>query len=156
MNEAKASQPGDVEHDPLWYRDKGEKETGVFSDPSCNASLARQQLFRQRRLPQRNQCLHCRMYVVGRCQQSQPTHYRPRKVSLDGSNPNLYANRAACHLKLSDAAACAADCTKALSLLQPPVHANAPLRLKCHVRRASALELLEDYESGAGRVGLGL
>lgn len=35
-----------------------------------------------------------------------------RPVTLDANNAGLYANRAACHFKLGDAGACAADCNK--------------------------------------------
>ena len=43
--------------------------------------------------------------------------------------------------------ACAADCTKALTLLTPPVPDNASSRLKTLARRATALAALEDYQS---------
>jgi hypothetical protein len=37
---------------------------------------------------------------------------------------------------------------QALSLLTPPCSANAKERMKAHVRRAIALEAVEDYEAG--------
>ena len=98
-------------------------------------------------------------------------------MALDENNAGLYANRAACHFKLGDPGACAADCNKvdataffctpptaalsacltprlpcsfsqALSLLMPPCAANALQRLKLHVRRGAALEAIDDFESG--------
>lgn len=43
---------------------------------------------------------------------SDPTFVSLRPVTLDANNAGLYANRAACHFKLGDAGACAADCNK--------------------------------------------
>jgi len=65
-----------------------------------------------------------------------------------------YSNRSACHLKLRNLYKCMEDASKALDLLNPPVEQNAKLRLKSHVRRASAfcnlelyVEALQDYEA---------
>merc|ERR1712243_191333 len=56
-----------------------------------------------------------------------------------------YSNRSACHLKLRNLYKCMEDSSKALDLLNPPVEQNAKLRLKSHIRRASAFCNLELY-----------
>lgn len=68
-------------------------------------------------------------------------------ITLAPNLPALYSNRAACHLQLKDYHACAADSSKALTLLLPPVPANAKARVKALSRRAAALTFLEDYEA---------
>eukprot|EP00730_Choanoeca_flexa_P001413 TRINITY_DN10624_c0_g1_i6.p1 TRINITY_DN10624_c0_g1~~TRINITY_DN10624_c0_g1_i6.p1 ORF type:complete len:364 (+),score=74.96 TRINITY_DN10624_c0_g1_i6:65-1156(+) len=110
VERAKSSQPGDVEHDPLWYRDRGRN---FFNKGDFQSAI--------------------NAFTAG--------------LTLDPANPGLYSHRAATHLKLGDAQACAADSTKALSLLTPPCPANAKERMKAHVRRAVALEAVEDFEA---------
>jgi len=68
--------------------------------------------------------------------------------------PLYFSNRSACHLKLRNLYKCMEDASKALDLLNPPVEQNAKLRLKSHIRRASAfcnlelyVEALQDYEA---------
>eukprot|EP00052_Salpingoeca_macrocollata_P026289 m.243579 g.243579 ORF g.243579 m.243579 type:complete len:373 (-) comp22550_c1_seq1:41-1159(-) len=68
-------------------------------------------------------------------------------VTLDANMAAAYSNRAACHLKLLDPQACAADASKALSLLLPPCEENAQSRLRAFCRRGAALAQLEDYQS---------
>ena len=68
-------------------------------------------------------------------------------VTLDPNMAPLYSNRAAAHMKMSDFHACAQDCSKAISLLTPPVEDNKRSRLIAYSRRAAALSALEDYES---------
>lgn len=66
-------------------------------------------------------------------------------------NHTLYSclsNRAACHLKMRNFFKCIEDCAKALELLVPKVQQNADSRLKCHVRRGTALCQLEMYVEG--------
>eukprot|EP00048_Salpingoeca_helianthica_P018680 m.242785 g.242785 ORF g.242785 m.242785 type:complete len:366 (-) comp26220_c0_seq1:223-1320(-) len=70
-------------------------------------------------------------------------------VTIDPSCAPAYSNRGACHLRRADPQACAADCSKALSLLQPPCAANAKSRLLALVRRASALAQVDDHEAAA-------
>jgi hypothetical protein len=76
------------------------------------------------------------------------THSRAREVALDGASAALFSNRAACHLQQGDYGACARDSGKALALLAPHTPDNARSRLLAHTRRAAALALLADYDSG--------
>ncbi|EDQ90088.1 uncharacterized protein MONBRDRAFT_31996 [Monosiga brevicollis MX1] len=107
---AKASKPGDVEHDPLWYRDKGRQ---FFQNEDYQSAI--------------------NAYTAG--------------LTLDPSNASLYSLRAAAHLKCTDPQAGAIDAGKALSLLQPPCPSNAKDRLRAHLRRAVALEMIEDLDA---------
>lgn len=68
-------------------------------------------------------------------------------ITLDSQNASLYSNRAACHMKLGDFFACCADCSKAISLLTPPVDANAKSRLLAYSRRGAALVAVGDLPS---------
>ncbi|XP_043190226.1 dynein axonemal assembly factor 4-like [Amphibalanus amphitrite] len=67
--------------------------------------------------------------------------------------PELYSNRAACHLRLNNFHKTLEDSSSALDLLTPAVEANRVSRLRCHVRRGTALlrlgacsEALAEYE----------
>ena len=60
--------------------------------------------------------------------------------------PPMWNNRAAVHLKLGNLHCAIEDSTKALELLQPPVEANAVMRAKALIRRASALSELRFYD----------
>ena len=60
--------------------------------------------------------------------------------------PPMWNNRAAVHLKLGNLHCAIEDSTKALELLQPPVEANAVMRAKALIRRASALAELRFYD----------
>mmetsp|Transcript_823 Transcript_823/g.2413 ORF Transcript_823/g.2413 Transcript_823/m.2413 type:complete len:345 (-) Transcript_823:1626-2660(-) len=73
-------------------------------------------------------------------------------VTLDSRMPALFSNRAACHLKLDDYYAACNDCSKALSLLTPPVEANRKSRLIAFTRRSAALAGVGDYESAISDV----
>ena len=53
--------------------------------------------------------------------------------------PALYSNRAAAHMAIGNLHKVIEDCSKALELLTPCITLNATSRLKCHVRRATAL-----------------
>ena len=59
--------------------------------------------------------------------------------------PPMWNNRAAVHLKLGNLHCAIEDSTKALELLQPAVDANAVMRAKALIRRASALAELKFY-----------
>jgi len=58
----------------------------------------------------------------------------------------MWNNRAAVHLKLGNLHCAIEDSTKALELLQPAVDANAVMRAKALIRRASALAELKFYD----------
>ena len=60
--------------------------------------------------------------------------------------PPMWNNRAAVHLKLGNLHCAIEDSTKALELLQPAVDANAVMRAKALIRRASALAELKFYD----------
>lgn len=108
VHEAKSKEGGDIEHDPLWYKDRGNEFFKAENFPAAiNAFTA--------------------------------------AISLDPSQAILYSNRAACHLKMNDPSACAHDSTKALSLLTPPVPANAKSRLLAYTRRAAAMTSLGNH-----------
>ena len=62
-------------------------------------------------------------------------------VTMDPTCAPAYSNRGACHLKMGYPLGCAADCLKAISLLQPACDANAKSRLLEYGRRAAALVL---------------
>ena len=62
-------------------------------------------------------------------------------VTMDPTCASAYSNRGACHLKMGYPLGCAADCLKAISLLQPACDANAKSRLLAYGRRAAALVL---------------
>jgi len=75
-------------------------------------------------------------------------------IRIQPMQPILRTNRAACHLKLRNLFKCSEDCTKALELMHPAVDANRMLRMKTHLRRATAycelelyVEALMDYEA---------
>eukprot|EP00043_Microstomoeca_roanoka_P007334 m.70646 g.70646 ORF g.70646 m.70646 type:complete len:237 (+) comp13784_c1_seq3:562-1272(+) len=108
--DAKERQGGSIEHDPLWYTDKGRE---FFRNGDIQSAI----------------------------------NAFTSAVALDPESSLAYSLRAACHLKAADFHACAADSSKALSLLTPPCPANADERLKAHLRRAASLEMLEDFES---------
>lgn len=63
-------------------------------------------------------------------------------IALDPKNHAVFSNRAACHIAQGDFHAAGADCSKALSLLTPPVESNARSRLIAHSRRGAALAAL--------------
>ncbi|EGD77215.1 hypothetical protein PTSG_08307 [Salpingoeca rosetta] len=107
---AEAKGEGGVEHDPLWYIDKGRS---FFRAGDCQSAI----------------------------------NAFTSAVTLDKTSATAFSLRAACHLRLCDYQACAADATKALSLLQPPCSANAGDRLKAHLRRAAALEAINDTQA---------
>ncbi|BFZ01485.1 hypothetical protein BsWGS_04524 [Bradybaena similaris] len=69
-------------------------------------------------------------------------------VHLAPKLPNLYSNRAACHLKMRNFFKCIEDCSKAMDLLFPPVPQNAGSRCKALVRRGTAFCQLEMYVEG--------
>eukprot|EP00040_Diaphanoeca_grandis_P042821 m.266086 g.266086 ORF g.266086 m.266086 type:complete len:381 (-) comp65354_c0_seq1:279-1421(-) len=71
-------------------------------------------------------------------------------ISLDENMASLYSNRAACHIAQKDFYAGANDCSKALTLLTPPVEANKRSRLIARSRRAGALAAVGDYDSALG------
>ena len=58
-------------------------------------------------------------------------------VTMDPTCAPAYSNRGACHLKMGYPLGCAADCLKAISLLQPACDANAKSRLLAYGRRAA-------------------
>ncbi|KAI7802629.1 dyslexia susceptibility 1 candidate gene 1 protein, partial [Triplophysa rosa] len=69
-------------------------------------------------------------------------------VKLNRKIPALFSNRAACHLKMRNLHKAVEDSSRALELLTPAVPANAPARLKAHVRRGTAFCELELYVEG--------
>ncbi|XP_053405308.1 dynein axonemal assembly factor 4-like [Mercenaria mercenaria] len=69
-------------------------------------------------------------------------------LRLNHTLHSCLSNRAACHLKMRNFFKCIEDCSKALELLVPKVQQNADSRLKCHVRRGTALCQLEMYVEG--------
>ncbi|XP_050990905.1 dynein axonemal assembly factor 4 isoform X3 [Labeo rohita] len=69
-------------------------------------------------------------------------------IKLNRKIPALFSNRAACHLKLRNLHKAIEDSSQALELLTPAVAANAPGRLKAHVRRGTAFCELELYVEG--------
>ncbi|XP_043120055.1 dynein assembly factor 4, axonemal [Puntigrus tetrazona] len=69
-------------------------------------------------------------------------------VKLNRKIPAVFSNRAACHLKLRNLHKAVEDSSQALELLKPAVAANAPARLKAHVRRGTAFCELELYVEG--------
>jgi len=77
-------------------------------------------------------------------------------VTLDPKMAPLYSNRAAAHMKMNDFHAGAQDCSKAISLLTPPVDANRRSRLIAYSRRAAALSALEDYESAINDIQIAI
>ena len=77
-------------------------------------------------------------------------------VTLDPKMAPLYSNRAAAHMKMHDFHAGAQDCSKAISLLTPPVDANRRSRLIAYSRRAAALSALEDYESAINDIQIAI
>jgi len=68
-------------------------------------------------------------------------------IRLGGKNPlpNLFNNRAACHLRLRNLHKALEDASRALELLTPPVPQNAADRKLALIRRASAFEGLECF-----------
>eukprot|EP00035_Acanthoeca_spectabilis_P023904 m.451469 g.451469 ORF g.451469 m.451469 type:complete len:382 (+) comp20161_c0_seq1:29-1174(+) len=73
-------------------------------------------------------------------------------ITLNSRMAPLFSNRAACHLKLDDFYAAANDCSKALSLLTPPVEENRKSRLIAFSRRSAALAGIGDFESAISDV----
>ncbi|XP_015728382.1 dynein assembly factor 4, axonemal isoform X8 [Coturnix japonica] len=69
-------------------------------------------------------------------------------VRLNNKLPQLYLNRAACHLKLRNLHKAIEDSSKALELLTPPVPDNENARVKAYVRRGTAFCQLELYAEG--------
>ncbi|XP_056622390.1 dynein assembly factor 4, axonemal [Triplophysa dalaica] len=69
-------------------------------------------------------------------------------IKLNRKIPALFSNRAACHLKMRNLHKALEDSSRALELLTPAVPANAPARLKAHVRRGTAFCELELYVEG--------
>ncbi|NXI36052.1 DAAF4 factor, partial [Galbula dea] len=69
-------------------------------------------------------------------------------VRLNNKLPELYLNRAACHLKLRNFHKAIEDSSKALELLTPPVPDNENARVKAYVRRGTAFCQLELYTEG--------
>ena len=74
-------------------------------------------------------------------------------ISLNPALPQLFSNRAACHLATGDLSRCISDCCRALELYYPVVPSNQQSRAKVFARRGSAyagsgeLELaVQDYE----------
>ena len=74
-------------------------------------------------------------------------------IHTSSNAPELYSNRAACHLRLNNFHKTLEDSSSALDLLRPAVEANRASRLRCHVRRGTALlrlgaarEALTEYQ----------
>ena len=74
-------------------------------------------------------------------------------ISLNPALPQLFSNRAACHLATDDFEHCVSDCCRALELYYPVVPSNQQSRAKVFARRGSAyaksgeLDLaVQDYE----------
>ena len=77
-------------------------------------------------------------------------------ISLNPGLPQLFSNRAACHLATGQLEDCIGDCCKALELYIPVVPSNQTSRAKVFARRGSAyarsgrLQLaVGDYEAAA-------
>ncbi|XP_028324793.1 dynein axonemal assembly factor 4 isoform X2 [Gouania willdenowi] len=75
-------------------------------------------------------------------------------LSLNNKLPEVFSNRAAAHLKLRNLHKAISDASQALSLLTPPVPANAASRVRASIRRGTAFcelqlyaEGLQDYEA---------
>jgi len=71
-------------------------------------------------------------------------------IVLNGTDPSLYNNRAACHLHMKQFTECIQDATMALNLLDPPVQANAKSRCIAFVRRGTAYFKTEQYVNALG------
>ncbi|XP_015831285.3 dynein axonemal assembly factor 4 [Nothobranchius furzeri] len=69
-------------------------------------------------------------------------------IRLNKKMAALYANRAACHLKLRNLHKAIEDSSQALDLLTPAVEANASARVRAIVRRGSAFCQLQLYAEG--------
>ena len=74
-------------------------------------------------------------------------------ISFNPALPQLFSNRAACHLAMGNTELCVSDCCRALELYYPAVASNQLARAKVFARRGSAyantgeLQLaLQDYE----------
>ena len=74
-------------------------------------------------------------------------------IHTSSNAPELYSNRAACHLRLNNFHKTLEDSSSALDLLKPAVESNRLSRLRCHVRRGTALlrlgtcrEALAEYQ----------
>ena len=68
-------------------------------------------------------------------------------IRLGGTTPlpNLFSNRAACHLRLRNLHKALEDASRALELLTPPVPQNADDRKLALIRRGTAFEGLECF-----------
>ena len=80
-------------------------------------------------------------------------------ISLNPDLPQLFSNRAACHLAMGELDCCISDCSRALELYWPLVPSNQLARAKVFARRGSAyarrgqLELaVRDYQEAVGLV----
>ena len=69
-------------------------------------------------------------------------------IKLYPKMPELYSNRAACHLKLRNFFKALDDSSKAIDLLVPACEANAKDRTKAYLRRGAAFCELECYAEG--------
>ena len=69
-------------------------------------------------------------------------------INLFPKMPELYSNRAACHLKLRNFFKALDDSSKAIDLLTPAVDSNRVDRMKAHIRRGTAFCELECYAEG--------
>ena len=74
-------------------------------------------------------------------------------ISLNPALPQLFSNRAACHLATGDFEHCISDCCRALELYYPVVPSNQQARAKVFARRGSAYAksgklalAVQDYE----------
>ena len=67
-------------------------------------------------------------------------------IELNPNLPSLFANRAACYLKLGNNDRCIQDCSRALELYYPVIPSNLVSRAKVFVRRGAAFANNGDTE----------
>ncbi|XP_037087574.1 dynein assembly factor 4, axonemal-like [Pollicipes pollicipes] len=77
-------------------------------------------------------------------------------IRVSPNAPELFANRAACHLKLNNYHKTLEDSSSALDLLKPPVQVNQTSRLRCHVRRGTALLRLAAFQEALAEYQMAL